>query len=207
MDAKLATSLPKVSRLRSFGRLCLWSGLLGAASGIYLSVVPPTVGPERYSYPLATAGFTVIQLWFAVQHVGLILGLLALPASGALGRARYGRLGLRVALAGMFLLTLAELWAIAMAEALAGSPQVAPLDNTYGIASTLAGIGLIAAGVAALRDGAWTGWRRYLPLALGVYVFVPMFPAMFGPFLAARLAITGWMLLFALLGWVLQREG
>lgn len=33
-----------------------------------------------------------------------------------------------------------------------------------------------------------------------------MTPALFGPFVFARLAITAWMLLFALLGWVLMRQ-
>jgi hypothetical protein len=36
-----------------------------------------------------------------------------------------------------------------------------------------------------------------------VYVFVPLTPALFASYLAARLAIGGWMLGFALLGWAL----
>lgn len=206
MVTKLATGSPFVSRIRLFGRLCLWAGVLGAASGIYLAIVPPSVGPERYSYPLGAAGFEAIQLWFGIQHVGLILGLLALLTCGALGTARYGRIGLYGALAGLVVLTGTELWAIGAAEAVVGSAQTAALDRGYGIATTLAGIGLVVAGIAVLRAGAWTGWRRSLPLALGVYVFVPMFPAMLGPFVAARLAISGWMALFAVLGWALLRE-
>ncbi len=38
-------------------------------------------------------------------------------------------------------------------------------------------------------------------LALGIYLFAPMTPAIFGPFVVARLAIGGWVLLFAALGW------
>lgn len=207
MVPELATGSPSVSRIRLYGQICLWAGILGAASGIYLAVVPPAVGPERYSYPLDVAGHQLIQVWFVVQHVGLILGLLALLASGALGAARYGRLGLFVALAGMVILTGAELWAITVAEAAVGSAQTAPLDTTYGIASMLSGAGLVAAGVAVVRAGRWTGWARWLPLALGVWVFVPMIPAIMGPFVAARLAIVGWMVLFAALGWVLARLG
>lgn len=205
MATELATGSPSVSRIRLYGQICMWAGILGAASGIYLAVVPPVVGPERFSYPLDTGGHQLIQAWFAVQHIGLILGLLALLAGGALGSARHGRIGLYVAVAGLVVLTGAELWAIAAADAAMDSPALAPLNTAYGIATTLAGVGLVVAGIAALRSGRWTGWARYLPLALGIYVFVPMFPAMFGPFVAARLAITGWMLLFAALGWVLAR--
>jgi hypothetical protein len=42
-------------------------------------------------------------------------------------------------------------------------------------------------------------------LALGIYVFLPLTPAIMGPFVAGRLAIGGWMLLFAVLGLGLTR--
>jgi hypothetical protein len=51
------------------------------------------------------------------------------------------------------------------------------------------------------RAQVWEGWRRGVVLALGVWVFVPMFPALIvTPTDGARLAIGGWMLLFAVLG-------
>lgn len=59
------------------------------------------------------------------------------------------------------------------------------------------------AGIAVIRAGLWRGWRRVVPLVLGVYVFVPMTPALFGSYVLARLAIGGWMLGFAFLGWAL----
>jgi hypothetical protein len=76
----------------------------------------------------------------------------------------------------------------------------------YGLATVAIGVGLVAAGVAVLRARVWSGRHRFVPLALGVWVFVPMLPALLAPFVAARLAITGWMLLFALLGVALVRE-
>lgn len=66
--------------------------------------------------------------------------------------------------------------------------------------------GFVAAGIAVLRAGVWTGAWLWLPLATGVYAVVPMLPLMFAGFLAAGLAIAGWMLSFALLGWALARE-
>ncbi len=44
-------------------------------------------------------------------------------------------------------------------------------------------------------------------LVAGVFVFVPMMPALMGPFVLARLAITAWMLLFAALGYALWKVG
>ena len=56
------------------------------------------------------------------------------------------------------------------------------------------------------RD-AWTGatWLPWVILALGVYVFVPLAPAVGGSFVAGRLGIGGWMVLYAALGYGLTR--
>ena len=71
-----ATTVPAwVSRA---GALCLAAGILGAASGILLSVYPAQVSEEMFSYPLTAGGFTVIQIWFFVQHLGLVAGIAAL---------------------------------------------------------------------------------------------------------------------------------
>lgn len=185
------------------GLLCLWAGGLGVASGVFLAVVPPAVGDDRYSYPLTTVGFVLIQCWFVLQHLGLAAGLVGLRRSAAAGARR---VGVTAAIVGMGLLTATELAAIGAARSTYPGPGTDLLDALYGISSIMIGAGLVGAGVAVLRAGIWRGWRRWVPLALGVYVFVPMFPAMFGGFLTARLAISGWMLLFALLGWALARE-
>jgi hypothetical protein len=59
--------------------------------------------------------------------------------------------------------------------------------------------------MAVIQSGRWQGWRRVLPLILGVYVFVPLTPALFASYVLARLAIGGWMLGFAFLGWALVK--
>lgn len=192
----------EVGSTRLPGLLCFWAGVLGAASGVFLAVVTPAVDDDRYSYPLTAVGFVLIQGWFVIQHLGLAAGLVGLRRSAAVGARR---VGVTVAIVGMGLLTATELAAIGAARSTYPGPGTGLLDAFYGISSVAIGIGLVGVGVAVLRAGIWRGWRRWLPLALGVYVFVPMFPAMFGGFLAARLAISGWMLLFALLGWALAR--
>jgi hypothetical protein len=190
--------------IRTLGRLCLAAGVLGAASGIFLAVVPAQVQVERFSYPLDAAAFVGIQLWFAIQHLGLIAGLVGLRRSGAM-RAdhRAGRVGLDAAIAGMALLTLTELAAGLAAYARIDTTIVAVLNAGYGISCVVIGVGLVMAGIEVIRAGRWRGARACLVLILGVWVFVPMTPAMSAGFVPARLGITGWMVLFALLGWVL----
>lgn len=183
--------------------MCLWAGVLGAASGVVLAVAPAAVADDRYSYPMTAGVFVAAQCWFAVQHLGLWAGIVGLGRSTA--QAPRGAVGL--AGAGMLLLAATELAAIAAARSAYPGPGTGVLDALYGVSMIAVGAGLVWAGIIVARRGGWTGRRRWLPLALGVWVFVPMLPALFGGFLAARLAITFWMVLFALLGWALEREG
>ena len=100
----------------------------------------------------------------------------------------------------MALLTLTELLAISASESPYPSSRTDVLDALYGVSSIALGVGLVMVGVMVVRERRWTGWPRWLPLTMGVWVFVPMTPAMLAGFLPARLAISAWMLLYAALG-------
>ncbi len=194
------------TRATTFGWWCLLAGLLGAVSGLYLASVSPAVGEDQWSYPLTPTSFTWIQVWFALQHVGLVLGLVAVWSAGVVGRrSARARLGHVLAVGGMVGLTLTELAAITARHDDVDATRVALLGAAYGVVSIASGVGLVLEGLAAMKERVWTGWRRPLLLVAGVWVFVPMMPALALSFLGARLAITGWMLLFAAMGWALIR--
>lgn len=193
------------SLVRRSGLVCLVAGILGAASGVFLSVYPGQVPDDRYSYPLTAAGFVAIQLWFGVHHLGLLAGIAAQGPADVLGSGKAGRWGVRLGVAGMALLALAEVLAVTARHEVVGE-GTALLDTLYGVSTTVIGVGLVVAGLAVRRAGRWTGWRGNVVLVAGIWVFVPMIPALMGPFLAARLAITGWMLVFAGLGYALWRS-
>lgn len=185
------------------GWVCAVAGLLGFAAGLFMIVVDPAVGEDSYSYPFDTAGFTGIQVFFFVHHLGLLAGLYGLWRSGAAGMGRLGRWGTVAAIVGMVLLSVTELVAISGAESAYPSDRTDVLDAMYGLSSNLIGAALVVAGVAVIRAGRWAGWQRYVPLLVGVYQFVPMTPMIFSSYLLARLGIGGWMLGFAVLGWAL----
>ena len=170
MTEQLTTS----SRLTVYGWICLVTGLLGAVSGIYLAAVSPDVGTDQWSYPLTPTAFTWIQVWFAVQHVGLVLGLLAIWALGIPGRTGRARLGHVLAVGGMVGLTVTELAAIAARHDDMDTTRVAVLGIVYGVVSLASGVGLVLEGLAAMRERIWDGWRRPLLFITGVWVFVPM---------------------------------
>ena len=187
------------------GAVCLAAGILGAASGMALAVYPAQVPEIMFSYPLAADEFTLLQIWFVVQHVGLLAGIVALARAGVMAPGRVARWGTVLAAAGMALLAVTELIAIGARNSTYPGEGTGLLDALYGTSSVAVGVGLILAGIAVRRGGRWSGWRGAVVLVAGVFVFVPMMPALVGPFVLARLAITVWMLLFAALGYALWR--
>lgn len=184
----------------------LVTGLLGTLSALVLLAWPPQVAVGPLSYPFTTTGFQIAQTWFAVHHLGLLIALLALIASGAAGSGRFARGGAWVAAIGMVLLSLAELLATRYADWDYAAASASLMGTAYGIASTVIGLGMVAAGVGVLRARTWSGWRRWTPLAIGIAVFVIVTPGTFSGFVLGRVAIGIWMLLFAALGWSLHAE-
>lgn len=194
------------SFVRLAARLCLIGAVVGVVSALVTGFVPPAVADDRYSYPYTPKGFVVAQLVFLSNHVLLLIGILGLARSGAAGPGGLGRSGLRIAVAGMGLLSLCEVRALTLLNVGFPSPPTDFLDIFFGIASMMIGAGLVMAGVSVARAGRWTGWHRFTPLACGAAVFVIVMPALFGPFLAGRLAIGTWMLLFAALAVAMRAE-
>ncbi|GAA4538859.1 hypothetical protein [Pseudonocardia xishanensis] len=94
-----------------------------------------------------------------VVHLGELAVLLAL--GGAVGRGAWGRIGIGLAGIGLLMMAVAE-------------PTMNELLFT--IAPNLVGLGMIVTGVAVLREGVWTGGRRWLPLVQGIAVFAVLTP-------------------------------
>lgn len=187
---------------RNAGRITFWAGILGVASGLLLAVRPPAVPVDQWSYPQPVLEYALTQTWFAVQHLGLAVGIWGLwELTG-----RRNRTGYYAAWGGMLALSLTEVIAVIPATQPMDDPLVVALGAVYGVATVVVGAALVAMGVGVLRCGALTGWRRWVPVSLGIWVFFPMLPGITVSFLAARLTISGWMLLFAILGGILTRS-
>ena len=202
-----STARAAADRARPAAYLCLAAGVLGFASGAALALVDPAVSDERFSFPLSADGFTAIQVWFAVHHLGLLAGLLALNWAGAVPDSKPAVWGWRLSVAGMVGLTLTELAAIAAADETIDSGVAVALGGLYGVDCLALGVGPLMLGAAIVHARTWTGWRRWVVLALGFWVFVPMFPALVvTPTDGARWAIGAWMLLFSALGVALLKE-
>ena len=195
---------PRSRQIQVWGAIGFWGGIAGALSAALLIFYPPEVPLERFSYPFRGVGFTIAQLFFALQHVTMVLVVVGLLRTTA-GRSRLAVGGLVAAIIGLVLMSILEVIVIAGADAVVGDPLYDTMSSLYGIPTILTAVGLVVGGIGILRAGVWRDRGRVLPLIIGAYVFVVLLPALFGPNWLGRVAIGIWCLLFALQGWILWR--
>jgi hypothetical protein len=173
-----------VNSVRTSRTLALVAVGVTAVIAIYALVVAFTAAEPSWGYLLQTLG-----------HLGELAAVVALALTGAAGPGPLGRIGLGVAALGEALLAVAEL-------VYPADPGVG--DQLFTIAPLLSGIGMIVAGIAVLRAGRWSGWHRFVPLAVGVWVLAVMTPTLIAsggpPAFAAVLTIAAWDVLWLLLG-------
>lgn len=193
------------TNLRPLGLVTVAASLIGAACAVVILAWPPQVSEQWYSYPFDPTGYIVSQSFFAVHHLGILAGLYGLALVAWPGATRAVKAGLITAIVGMVGLTACELFAITAARAEVGTPAADAVNNAYGFPMIVIGAGLVLAGIGLARRPVLPDWGRWVTLALGIYVFVPLFPAVFGPMVLGRIAIGVWMLMFAALGVALMR--
>jgi hypothetical protein len=161
-------AMPKSLR-RQAGRYCLAGASITFAGCTVMgfaqawSSVPDTL----YNAPLSSSQFVVFSIVNAFVNALFVAGFVALRRSGVIAAA-----GLRAVIAGQVLLGVCELASIALTGKAEDSTAATILDSGFGLASLLVVAGLLVAGVATVRAGAWSGWRRYAPLACGVLALV-----------------------------------
>jgi hypothetical protein len=209
MTSTALAPTPTTRPVRRAGAWCLAAGIVGAIQAGIVLAWPEQVPEARFSYPFSGLGFGIAQASFFLQHLPLIAGLAALWRLQAVRASRVAWSGMLAATLGMAVLTVNELITITAHGAATDSDQATLVNNLYGPPVMLIGIGLAVAGAALLRQGAtaWTGarWMPALVLLLGLYVFIPLTPAIMGTFTAGRVGIGGWLLGFAALGYGLTR--
>jgi hypothetical protein len=194
---------------RTAARVGGWSaivaGVTGALGATLLLAVPPGAPIDHFNYPLSPMWFVVVQAVFSVHHLLLAFVFWAFGRAGLAGRGALSAVGV------WSTVTLFASFGVWEVLALSGigrpypSDELAWLDVGYGTLSLLLGVALILLGIAAVRARVFSGWARWATLATGVYVFVPMLPGLAAGFVAGRVVLGVWLLLFALLGWGMLR--
>jgi len=146
----------------------------------------------------ATAGTT----WFtaslsSLSHLLLLVGIIGLWTSGAMGRGRMARAGTWITVICWAILAVAELVDVV-------STEVANVP--FSVATLGLPAGLILAGIATLRTCLWKGWHRFTPLIAGLFVVVVVFASFALPGRDLEYAIAAWGVCFVLLGAAMRAE-
>ena len=192
-------------RTRQLGLVCFVGGLAGIVSAIVMLAVPPMVGPDRFSYPFDPTWHIVAETFFALQHLTMLAGVVGLARLLRDRLSRSLRIGLLLTGLGVVITVVCEVLAITAAWEPLDSPWAAAVGSSYGIAMLLMGVGLLLTGAVIARRQLLGGWARWITLVTGGYVFVVLFPAVFGPMVAGRLAIGAWLVLWGGIGWAVWR--
>lgn len=141
--------------------------------------------------------FTAVGPEIGVAQLLLTAGAVGLWSDHSFGGGVLARSGLGLAIVGLAVLAISNL--------------VHPFGDLWyfaAAASVLVPLGFILAGVAELRNHAWRGWERFVPLGVGILPVVVVYPGLalggssaFGEFLVGV-----WGLAFVVLGWAELRE-
>lgn len=172
--------------------LAAWCAIAGAALTMVLGGIPPLAALEAQ-----TPSPWWISAANAVSHLLLIAGVAGVARAGAAGRGGLGRAGLAATLLGLATLTVAEV------ISLVDTDVAIPL---FSLATLLMMVGLILLGIAALRSGRWAGWRRFTPLACGLFIPLVLLPSFAVPPPASNYAVGLWGVCWLLLGLALRAE-
>jgi hypothetical protein len=192
--------------LRRAGTIGAVGGALTALAGLWVqAVVQPasTVSDQMWSYPWSPSALGPVSLLYAVFHGLVLFGLFGFARSGLAGPGRGARVGTTFALTGSALLVVGELASIPFADQRVDAigPELA--GAIFGVATLLSAVGFLVTGITTLQARQWQGWRRFTPLATGIWLIVMIgLPAT--PVLAAGVGIYGLCLL--VLGIALQTQ-
>jgi hypothetical protein len=151
----------------------------GAATAIAGAVLlfglqPATdLSDDMWRYPWSSsAAFVAFSIFSAAIHGLVVTGLVAFGRSGAAGRSRAATSGVALAIAGTALLLVGELASIPIRDADVDDTGAMIVGAIFGVASIASTVGFLLAGRATLRAGVWHGWRRFTPLATGLWLVV-----------------------------------
>ncbi len=187
-------------------RWCVAAGLVGVAQGAAVLAWPHQVHDSRYSFPFTASWYVIAQATFFLQHLPLAVAVGVVAALPAVRREKLAHRALVVATAGLGLLALMELIAMSAATTANDSTLGTTISSLYTIPVLLTGGGLLVAGTVLLRRRTLGPTLLWTLIALGAFVFVGLGPAMAADsFVGGRLAIMAWMVLFVVLGQVMQR--
>jgi hypothetical protein len=159
---------------RRGGTLVIAGALLTTAGAVLSAVAGPhsSVPDDLVRYPFSHDAFLPFTIFAALCHLLMLVGVVYLARGGLAGDSRTGRIGLGCVIAGLALLFVCEWAQLPFADQHISNTGPSIVDGGFGLATLLLAGGMIAVGVATLRQPTWGSWRRYAPLICGLLSLV-----------------------------------
>ena len=140
---------------RRRGGILLIAGALLTIAGALLSAVvqgSSSVPDDLVRYPFSHDAFLPFTVFAAVCHLLMLAGVVYLARGGLAGDSRTGRIGLRSVIAGLALLFVCEWAQLPFVDQHTSNTGPSIVDGGFGLATLLLAGGMIAVGVATLRQ-------------------------------------------------------
>ena len=160
---------------RRRGGIVLIAGALLTIAGALLSAVvqgTSSVPDDLVRYPFSHDAFPPFTVFAAVCHLLMLIGVVYLARGRLAGDSRPGTIGLRCVIAGLALLFVCEWLQLPFVDQHTSNTGPSIVDAGFGLATLLLAGGMIAVGVATLRQPTWGSWRQYAPLICGLLSLV-----------------------------------
>jgi hypothetical protein len=160
---------PTTDRRR--GGILVIAGATLTIAGALLSAAvqgSSSVPDSLVRYPFSHDAFPPFTVFAAACHLLMLLGVLYLARGGLAGDTKTGRIGLGSVIAGLALLFVCEWAQLPFADQHTSNTGPSIVDGGFGVATLLLAGGMIAVGVARLRQPSLDSWRRYAPLICGL---------------------------------------
>lgn len=147
------------------------------------------VPDDRLNFPLSGNVATTAEAVWCASQLAFLVTLVAFRRRSVLRSSRSGRVGGLLAVLGGVLFTAGHVACLAFPDTLVSDAAGVTAVSLFGAGSVLSAAGFVTAGVAVLRSGAWTGWRRLTPLAVGGWMVV-MIPLQFTGLLQVAVGVS-----------------
>jgi hypothetical protein len=159
---------------RRGGTLVIAGAVLTIAGAAVSAIVQgsTSVPDDLVRYPFSHDAFGPFTVFAAVCHLLMLVGVVYLARGGFAGDSRTGRSGLGCVIAGLALLFVSEWAQLPFADQHTSATGPSIVDSGFGLATLLLAGGMIAVGVATLREPSMESWRRYAPLICGLLSLV-----------------------------------
>ena len=182
----------KIESLRAEGITCIVGAAVLTALAVVTQVVQASthVSKDQWSYPWSSGTSITFYLFAAGSELLLVFGVLGLRRSRVAGTTRAASLGLWAALVGTALIVVGHLASIPIGDELVDDSWPRVVGGVFGLGTVLTAIGFLLAGRATIRAGIWRDWRRFTPLAIGVWSAV-LIALQFTPALPTAVAVYG----------------